>query len=160
MLHFGDPDDFRARTGVVLNAACCVAKIAWVTDHEPERFAAARWILAPRDFVIARLTGVVLTDETLASRTGLYGLDGTIGVAESIASKLPDVSARRERRAGVRRRADPRPRGSRPSTRGADRRRRRRPGLRGPGDRRARRRADGLVGHDDERLGAPRGSDQ
>ena len=91
VLHFGDPDEFRARTGVVLNAACCAAKIAWVTDHEPEAFAAARWILAPRDFVIARLTGVVLTDETLASRTGLYGLDGTLGVAESIAVKLPDV---------------------------------------------------------------------
>jgi xylulokinase len=91
VLHFGDPDEFRARTGVVLNAACCVAKIAWVTDHEPEAFAAARWFLAPRDFVIARLTGVVLTDETLASRTGQYGLDGTLGVAESIAEKLPEV---------------------------------------------------------------------
>jgi xylulokinase len=93
VLHFGDPDEFRARTGVVLNAACCAAKIAWVTDHEPEAFDAARWILAPRDFVIARLTGVVLTDETLASRTGLYGLDGTLGVADSIAVKLPDVAS-------------------------------------------------------------------
>ena len=92
VLHFGDPDEFRARTGVVLNAACCAAKIAWFTDHEPEAFAATRWILAPRDFVIARLTGVVTTDATLASRTGLYGLDGRLGVEESIASKLPDVT--------------------------------------------------------------------
>lgn len=91
VLHFGDPDEFRTRTGVVLNAGCCAAKIAWVTDHQPEAFAAQRWILAPRDFVIARMTGVVLTDETLASRTGLYGLDGALGVAESIATKLPDV---------------------------------------------------------------------
>ena len=82
VLHFGDPDDFRARTGVVLNAACCAAKVAWLVDHEPELIESARWLLAPRDFVAARLTGQVLTDETLASRTGLYGLDGTVGVAE------------------------------------------------------------------------------
>jgi xylulokinase len=91
VLHFGDPDEFRARTGVVLNAACCAAKIAWVSDHEPDAFAATRWLLAPRDYVLARLTGEVLTDETLASRTGLYGLDGALGVAESIADKLPGV---------------------------------------------------------------------
>jgi xylulokinase len=91
VLHFGDPDDFRARTGVVLNAACCAAKIAWLVDHETERFESARWILAPRDFVSARLTGEVLTDETLASRTGLYGLDGTLGVADEIAMRLPPV---------------------------------------------------------------------
>ncbi len=93
MLHFGDPDDFRARTGVVLNAASCVAKIAWFVDHEPDLLESARWLLAPRDHVAARLTGVVLTDETLASRTGLYGLDGTLGVAEPIASRLPPVRA-------------------------------------------------------------------
>jgi xylulokinase len=92
VLHFGDPDEFRARTGVVLNAACCAAKVAWFTDHEPEAFAATSWILAPRDFVIARLTGIVTTDATLASRTGLYGLDGRLGVEETIASKLPDMT--------------------------------------------------------------------
>lgn len=91
VLHFGDPDDFRARTGVVLNAACCAAKIAWLVDHEGEMLESARWLLAPRDLVAARLTGHVLTDETLASRTGLYGLDGTLGVAEAIAARLPPV---------------------------------------------------------------------
>ena len=91
VLHFGDPDEFRFRTGVVLNGACCAAKIGWVSDHEPERFAAARWILAPRDYVAARLTGDALTDETLASRTGLYSLDGTLTVGEELASRLPPV---------------------------------------------------------------------
>lgn len=91
VLHFGDPDEFRARTGVVLNAACCAAKIGWVWDHEPERFGAARWILAPRDYVAARLTGEVVTDETLASRTGLYSLGGTLSVGEDLASRLPPV---------------------------------------------------------------------
>jgi xylulokinase len=91
VLQFGDPDEFRARTGVVLNAACCAAKLAWLMDHDGDVVEATRWLLAPRDFVFARLTGEVLTDETLASRTGLYGLDGALGVAEPIASRLPRV---------------------------------------------------------------------
>jgi xylulokinase len=91
VLHFGDPDEFRARTGVVLNAACCAAKVAWVVDHTPDVFMRTRWLLAPRDFVAARLTGTVVTDETLASRTGLYALSGAIGVKPPIADALPPV---------------------------------------------------------------------
>lgn len=91
VLHFGDPDEFRARTGVVLNAACCAAKVAWLDDQATHLVDRARWLLAPRDFVFARLTGTVLTDETLASRTGLYGLDGRLGVTERIADRLPPV---------------------------------------------------------------------
>lgn len=91
VLHFGDPDEFRARTGVVLNAACCAAKLAWLVDHESELVTSARWLLAPRDFVVGRLTGQVATDETLASRTGLYGLDGRLGVKEPIGTRLPPV---------------------------------------------------------------------
>ena len=80
VLHFGDPDEFRARTGVVLNAACCAAKIAWLVDHEPDALGPGAVAAGARDYVFARLTGEVLTDETLASRTGLYGLDGALGV--------------------------------------------------------------------------------
>ncbi len=154
VLHFGDPDEFRARTGVVLNAACCAAKIAWVTDHEPEAFAAARWILAPRDFVIARLTGVVLTDDTLASRTGLYGLDGVLGVADSIATKLPDVApaASLVPAFDAARIHGPDdlalPRGVQIVIGGGDR------ACEVLGRGRARGRPDGLVGHHRERLGA------
>lgn len=92
VLHFGDPDEFRDRTGVVLNAACCAGKVAWFTDHERALFDRARWVLAPRDLVFARLTGEVRTDETLASRTGFYDLDGTLGVKEELAEKLPPVA--------------------------------------------------------------------
>ncbi len=48
---FGEPSVFRSATGVVLNGASCVVKLAWVAEHERDRFAAARWVLAPRDFV-------------------------------------------------------------------------------------------------------------
>jgi xylulokinase len=92
VLQFGDPDEFRNRTGVVLNAACCAAKVAWAAAFEADRFKDARWILAPRDWVAARLTGTVCTDVTLASRTGFYALEGGPPIVDStIASRLPPV---------------------------------------------------------------------
>jgi xylulokinase len=79
----GDPDEFRATTGVVLSGQAHAAKLAWVADAWPDPFDRARWILQPRDVVLARLTGTVVTDTTLASRTGLCALgDGWLPAAE------------------------------------------------------------------------------
>jgi len=86
----GDPAAFRSRTGVIATPGCCAAKVRWVMAHEPERWRAARWLLAPRDLVVARMTGEVVTDETLASRTGLYDLDGTL-LEPDAAAVLPPV---------------------------------------------------------------------
>jgi xylulokinase len=72
----GDPHAFRAETGVVLNGATCAAKLAWVARTMPDVFDRARWILEPRNVVVARMTGEVITDETLASRTGLCAIGG------------------------------------------------------------------------------------
>ncbi len=66
--------EFRAETGVVLNGGSHAAKLVWVARNWPDALRRARWILQPRDVVVARLTGVVVTDETLASRTGLCAL--------------------------------------------------------------------------------------
>lgn len=88
-----DPAAFRAATGVILDGACCAAKVAWLRSHEPAVWDATRWVLAPRDLVLARLTGQVLTDETLASRTGCYDLAGTVTVDDDIARRLPPVVA-------------------------------------------------------------------
>ncbi len=68
----GGPDEVRRRTGVVPDAASVAAKIAWLAHHEPDRLRRARWLLAPRDLLVWRLTGEVCTDPTLASATGLY----------------------------------------------------------------------------------------
>jgi sugar (pentulose or hexulose) kinase len=88
----GDAADFRARTGVVLAAGCCAAKLRWIANHETAAWRHARWILAPRDLVFARITSEVMTDETLASRTGLYDLDGVLLTADD-ATRLPPVVA-------------------------------------------------------------------
>ena len=64
--------DRRAAGAVAgLDAGAVEAKLAWLESHEPTRLAAARWALAPRDLIVWRLTGETVTDETLASATGL-----------------------------------------------------------------------------------------
>jgi xylulokinase len=85
----GDAAAFRAGTGVALGPSTQAARMAWVADEHAGAFERARWVLAPRDLVIARLTGVIATDETLASRTGLSELSG---------DWLPEASERYGRR--------------------------------------------------------------
>jgi xylulokinase len=84
---------FRRATGVLAGAGCAAAKIAWVAEHASEELAAARWVLAPRDLVLARLTGRVVTDPTLASRTGWFELDGTPRADAALAARLPPIVA-------------------------------------------------------------------
>jgi xylulokinase len=91
----GGSDNVRSRTGAVLDGAAVAAKVAWLADHEPNRLIAASWILSPRDLMVWELTGVVATDVSLASATGLYDTEGRevpelVGQA---AGKLPEVVA-------------------------------------------------------------------
>jgi xylulokinase len=65
-------ETLRRRTGMVLDSGAPAAKLAWLDRHEPDLLREARWILAPRDLVAARMTGEVATDETLAQSSGLY----------------------------------------------------------------------------------------
>jgi xylulokinase len=81
-----DPAEFLARTGVVLGPATAAAKLAVAAASAP----GARWALTPRDWIVARLTGSVVTDHTLASRTGCHATDGTPTVDAALAAFLPD----------------------------------------------------------------------
>ena len=49
-----------------------------------------------RDLVLARLTGRVQTEATVASRTGCYGLDGTFLGDDDLAARLPAMAPSRE----------------------------------------------------------------
>lgn len=91
----GDPAEFRAATGVVLNGGTHAGKLAWVARNSPDVLQRARWILQPRDFVIARMTGMVITDETLASRTGLCALTGgwLTDALATYGARLPPIVA-------------------------------------------------------------------
>ncbi len=47
-------------------------KLLWVRDNEPQKFAAARKILLPKDYVRLKLTGEFATDVSDASGTALF----------------------------------------------------------------------------------------
>ena len=100
-----------------------------------------------------RLTGEVLTDATLASRTGLYDTGGEVvpELAGAAAGKLPPVVPLGPRgrgpAGGARRRA-----GAAAGDPGGDRGRR--PPVRGPRGRRLARAAHGQLGHHGQRVGA------
>jgi xylulokinase len=89
----GGHDAVVRRTGVPLDGGAVAAKVAWLAAHEPARLAASDWLLSPRDLVIWRLTGEVLTDSTLASRSGLYDFDGRLveELAPGAVGRLPPV---------------------------------------------------------------------
>lgn len=91
----GGQDAVARRTGVPLDGGAVAAKVAWLATHEPARLAASDWLLSPRDLVVWRLTGEVMTDTTLASRSGLYDLGGRLveELAGAAAGRLPPVVA-------------------------------------------------------------------
>jgi xylulokinase len=45
------------------------ARFAWLQEHEPDVVGQTRWLAAPKDYVLHRLVGRLVTDTTLASRT-------------------------------------------------------------------------------------------
>ena len=48
--------------------------LKWLAVHEPERFAAARYLLNPSTYLILRLTGAYCMDHTRAATTMLYNI--------------------------------------------------------------------------------------
>lgn len=63
-------------TGHVPEAFHVGPKVLWLRRHRPDVFRRTRWFLQPRDVVLARLTGEVLTDESHAAATVLFDLRG------------------------------------------------------------------------------------
>ncbi|GMA51645.1 xylulokinase [Alicyclobacillus contaminans] len=62
-------------TGLVPSATYSAGKILWMRCHQPELFSATRHYLQPKDFLLYRMSGVLATDVTLASRTMLFNME-------------------------------------------------------------------------------------
>jgi len=62
-------------TGKPLLSGYTLPKLIWMRKNKPEIYKAARYFLLPHDFLYARLTGIPVTDHTLASGTMLYDLE-------------------------------------------------------------------------------------
>lgn len=70
-----NPRDWYMTTGNGFPAACyTVFKAMWYRDHEPEMFARVNKILGTKDYINYKLTGVMKTDPSYASGTGVYNL--------------------------------------------------------------------------------------
>jgi sugar (pentulose or hexulose) kinase len=82
-------------TGVHLDAGAVAAKLEWLAAHDPARLAGADWLLGPRDLMVWRMTGEVVTDASMASRSGLYARNGELveTLAGRVAPCLPPVVA-------------------------------------------------------------------
>jgi len=61
-------------TGHRLSASYSAAKALWIRNHEPERFGTAAAMLNAKDYIVARLSGVVATDYSDASGTNLLDI--------------------------------------------------------------------------------------
>ena len=50
-------------------------KILWVKENEPENYARIRRIVNPKDYIVYKLTGALVTDVSDASGTGLFDVE-------------------------------------------------------------------------------------
>jgi gluconokinase len=92
-----DPEDVHRRTGCPLHASYWPAKLAWLADEEQEVFRAAHRFLSFSDYLYGRLLGKATTSISMASGTGLLGVDGTwdeelLEVLGVDPERLPEVS--------------------------------------------------------------------
>lgn len=84
-------------TGHRLNPTYSLSKVMWVRDNEPDVFARVSRVCLAKDFVVHRLTGVLVTDPSDASSTNAYDQprgcwsDDMLAAAGLGASLFPDI---------------------------------------------------------------------
>lgn len=62
------------RTGLIVDATFTATKLLWLKENEKELLDRAYVGLQPKDYIVYKLTGVAITDETIASRTMLFNI--------------------------------------------------------------------------------------
>ncbi len=67
-------DELRQRTGLRADPTFTACRLLWMRRHQPDLYARVRYFLQPRDFLYHRLTGLAVTDPSLASRTLLFDI--------------------------------------------------------------------------------------
>jgi xylulokinase len=70
------PDRAAARLANPLSPGMAGPMLAWLAEHEPDTYAAARWALQPKDWLRSQLTGWFATEPSDASATPLYDIPG------------------------------------------------------------------------------------
>ena len=93
-----DEHEWYMTTGNGFPAALyAVFKIMWYMDNEPDIYRDTFKIIGTKDYINMKLTGVIRTDHSYASGSGVYDLkwnryhDGYIGASGISADKLPEI---------------------------------------------------------------------
>jgi xylulokinase len=80
---------------VTLDASFAAARAAWFARNQPDKWSRTRWMLAPKDFVVAKLTGKIATDKLsvvrFAHRDGSGYLPEAVGLVAGMADRLPPI---------------------------------------------------------------------
>jgi xylulokinase len=69
-----DPERILEITGLPLDFIFSAPKILWVKENTPEIYGRTWRILCAKDYIVYRLTGIPVTDYTMASRTMLFDI--------------------------------------------------------------------------------------
>ncbi len=70
----GQASELHRRSGTPVHPMSPLVKLLWFKQHEPETFAAARFWVGLKDYVLYRLTGRLVTELSSASATGLLDM--------------------------------------------------------------------------------------
>lgn len=84
-------------------AAFTAAKLLWLREHEPDAYGRLRHAMLPKDWLVARLTGRIVTEPSDASGTGLFDVPAS-SWSEPILGRLdidPAILAEPQRSASV-----------------------------------------------------------
>jgi len=90
-------DEVYQITGHRVGASTTLCKILWLRDHQPDIYRAAYKFVEAKDAIIAQLTGAFVTDQSQASGTNLYDLEGgtwsarVLDAAGLDVAQLPDI---------------------------------------------------------------------
>jgi xylulokinase len=81
---------------ITLDASRLASRAAWFADRHPELWARTRWVLSPKDWVNARLTGEVTTDGLssigLVNSAGDRYVPEAVALVEGLADRLPPLA--------------------------------------------------------------------
>jgi sugar (pentulose or hexulose) kinase len=87
-------------TGLLPHAGSTLANLLWMRRCAPDVLAEARYLLFPKDYVLFRLTGAVLTDTSTPGRSGMLDIarfewsDDICTAADFDSAILPQITAR------------------------------------------------------------------
>jgi xylulokinase len=81
---------------ITLDASFTASRALWYARNAPREWARTRWILSPKDFVTAKLTGEIRTDGRaavrMADRTGTHYLPQAVDLVDGLAERLPPIA--------------------------------------------------------------------